>query len=334
MSPWRIILAATAFETSTGAAVLALLALCGAWSPWLDALTHFAPMILMLGLLAVGLGLIALRGRSRRVVLGLAALGVAVPTALMAPDLAARTWQGLHPAPAGKAPLKVLTFNTWTENFAPEQTLDVILKSGADVVALQEDEALILQNDRINAVYPYRAECDPPWACGSVILSKRPITAKGHVQRSELLRRHDFEAVWATTPAPDGQPVTVMTTHFAWPIPPEAQAGQRRGLIEHTRALADPNLIVTGDLNSTPWSFAMRGVDAGMAPLTRRTRALFSWPANVARLNRPFPAPLAPIDHIFAAPIWRTVSIGRLERAGSDHYGVLAVFSRAPVSRP
>lgn len=329
MSPWRIILAATAFEASAVAALLGLLLLGGAWSPWLDALTHFSPLILFLGLIALALAYLALKGRSRRVTIGLAAFGVAVPAALMAPDLSARVWQGLHPAPAGQAPLKVLTFNTWTENFAAARTVDVILQSGADVIALQENEALFPQNDRLSAAYPYRAECDPPWACGSAILSKRPFTAKGHIQRNKLWNRHDFEAIWATTTAPDGKPVTVMTTHFAWPIPPEGQMGQRQGLIDQTRALAGLQPIVTGDLNSTPWSFAMRRVDANMKPLTRRTRALFSWPANIARVNRPFPAPLLPIDQIFAPPNWRTVSIKRLERAGSDHYGVLAVFARA-----
>ena len=330
MSPWRIILAATAFEASAAAAVLALLALGGAWNPWLDALTHFAPLILFLGLLSVVLTLVALKGRSRRVTLGLAALGVAVPAALMAPDLSARVWESLHPAPAGKAPLKVLTFNTWTENFAPTPTLDLILKSGADVIALQEDQTLVPQNNRINAIYPYRAECDPAWACGSAILSKRPITAKGHTQRTVLWHRYGFEAIWATTTAPDGQPVTLLTTHFAWSLPPEAQMEQRRGLIEHVRALSGANPIVTGDLNSTPWSFALKGLDAGMKPLSRRTHARFSWPANVARVDRPFPLPLVPIDHIYAPPIWRTVSIERLERTGSDHYGLLATFARAP----
>ncbi len=327
MSPWRIILAATAFEASAATAVLALLELGGAWSPWLDGLTHFTPLILLLGLLSATLGLVSLQGRSRRVVLGLAAFGVAVPAALMAPDLFARLTQ--HPSPPGKAPLHVLTFNAWTENFAPTQTLDVILNSGADIIAIQEDPMLVEQNDRINASYPYRAECDPAWACGAVILSKRPITAHGYVQRKPW-HQDSFEGIWATTIAPDGRPVTLLTTHFAWPIPPGVQTGQRQGLIEKTRAIGGADTIVTGDLNSTPWSFAMKRLDAGMRPLSRRTLARFSWPANVARLNRPFPAPLLPIDHIFAAPAWRTVSIKRMARTGSDHYGILAVFARGP----
>ena len=331
MSPWRIILAATAYEASAAAGLLAVLAIGGAWSPWLDALTHLAPIALGFGLLAVVMVMIGLKGASRRIPLVLAAIGVAGQAFLLAPDLAARAWDGLNPAPAGKAPLTLLTFNAWTENFAPSQTVDAILKSGADVVALQEDDKIMeREGERIRAVYPYWAECNPSWACGTAILAKRPIIAKGRIRRRIGSYREDFDAIWAKTTAPDGRTFTLVATHFAWPIPADAQDVQQRGFVAAAHAIAGDDGIIAGDLNTTPWSFAMRRLDADAKPLVRRTHAMSSWPANVARLNRPFPAPFAPIDHIFAAPAWRTVSVERMARSGSDHYGVLTVLTRAP----
>jgi endonuclease/exonuclease/phosphatase (EEP) superfamily protein YafD len=54
--------------------------------------------------------------------------------------------------------------------------------------------------------------------------------------------------------------------------------------------------------------------------VTRRTHALFSWPA---------PFPVLAIDQVYAAPIWQTEQVRRLPRSGSDHYPILARFSRA-----
>jgi endonuclease/exonuclease/phosphatase (EEP) superfamily protein YafD len=87
-------------------------------------------------------------------------------------------------------------------------------------------------------------------------------------------------------------------------------------------------MILSGDFNSTPWSFALRRLDGGLAPLTRRTHAFFSWPANVARMRKAFPLPLMPIDHVYAGPDWRTAGLRRLPRSASDHYAVMATFVR------
>ena len=328
MSLLRSVAAATALEAGLGAALLAALGLGGAWFQWLDAINHFAPFILLLALLGGGLGVAVLRGRARRLVLALAFVGLAVPLGLMAPDLFARARTAMFPAPAGARPLKLLTYNVWTENIDIPKTADLILAADADVVTLQENNALEEVRDRLAARYPYRVSCEPNWRCGLSILSKRPLTNGAFQARPTPEDEYAFQGVWATTTAPDGSPITFVTTHFAWSVPPGAQARQRAGLAMRVKALAADHPFVTGDLNLTPWSFALRGVDGELAPATRRTRALFSWPAITARLNRPFPAPFAPIDHIYAPATWRTVKVERLARGGSDHYGVLATFTR------
>jgi len=74
--------------------------------------------------------------------------------------------------------------------------------------------------------------------------------------------------------------------------------------ISTTASLERPEIIVRPDLERA----AERGVSAAAIGQVVRIATSGAFDANVARLNRPFPAPLAPIDHIYAAPAWRTRS--------------------------
>ena len=64
-----------------------------------------------------------------------------------------------------------------------------------------------------------------------------------------------------------------------------------------------------------------------MFGLERRTKALFSWPAY---LGAKVPFPFLPIDHVYAGKAWRTVSVKRGPRLGSDHYPVFVTLARVP----
>jgi endonuclease/exonuclease/phosphatase (EEP) superfamily protein YafD len=325
----RILAAATGAELSVLAGLAGLSGLFGAWSGRLDVINHAAPLVLVLGLLGGLLAWLALpKDASRRVVLALAVIGVLAPAAQMAPDFA-RALPGLIPPKPKGAPFTVLHFNVWNENFDPERTVDQIIASGADVVMMQEGSGPVsTQFKRLRAVYPYMSSCRPLWLCGQAVFSKRPITMEGSLRPRPPLQQDSLAVVWVRTTAPDGKPVTVATTHFSWPILVREQASQRDKLVRYVATLPKEGLILSGDLNSAPWSFGLRGLDARLRPLTRRTLALFSWPAVAARVRQPIPAPFMPIDHVYAAPEWRTLKLRRLPRSGSDHYAVLAVFSR------
>jgi endonuclease/exonuclease/phosphatase (EEP) superfamily protein YafD len=221
--------------------------------------------------------------------------------------------------------LKVLTFNSWSNNIDPRGSVDGVLRANADVVALQETEGLSASAwRRLLAVYPFYASCKSE--CDLFLLSKTPWSAEGSEQHP--VRGGYFTLVWASTAAPDGRPLTLATTHYAWPLPPTQQASQRAALAQAVRGLDASDLILAGDFNLTPWSAAMRGQDAALAPLQRRTLAMFTWPANIAIVKWPAPFPLLPIDHVYAGPAWRTVAVQRLPRLGSDHYPVLVTLSR------
>ncbi|MGH6970402.1 MAG: endonuclease/exonuclease/phosphatase family protein, partial [Caulobacteraceae bacterium] len=264
-------------------------------------------------------------GPQRRLVVGAALVGVVAGAVLMAPEF-------LRPIPTATAapsaahpPLKLLTFNVWDDNPFRDKTIAAIVGSGADVVTMQELENFnAAQRARLTSVYPYWAHC--PAGCDLAMLSKRPWTA---TRWSSSPEAPAFGALWGSTTAPDGRPVALMTTHYAWPFPIHLQASQRAALAHLMRQTDKSNLILAGDFNLAPWTAALKRQDAAFAPLVRRTRALFSWPATIARLDKPAPFPILPIDQVYASPDWLTVRTTRLPWAGSDHYGVLATLERA-----
>ena len=86
--------------------------------------------------------------------------------------------------------------------------------------------------------------------------------------------------------------VTFPTTQR--PYPAARQAAQRTELLEVLAAGAPGDTILAGDLNSTPWSFALRTFDAASG-LTRYDRAMPTWPAtNWTRLRLPAPEAFDP----------------------------------------
>src|SRR3546814_2882605 len=90
-------------------------------------------------------------------------------------------------------------------------------------------------------------------------------------------------------------------------------------------------MIVTGDFNSAPFSFAMRRGERAIG-LTRRDRALASFPTEKKAIG-PLrsPVPVVAIDHVYAGPGWATAKVERGPGGlGSDHYPVIVTL--APVT--
>lgn len=313
---------ATVAELCLGGALLGLAGLGGWLSGWLDVVAAFAPVWLAISVLGGALAWPTLGREMRRPALAAAAIGILANGLLMAPEFL-RPTPVTPPAGLGP-PLTVLTFNVWDENRQADATVDAIVGSNADIVTLQEFFGLSLDaQQRLFEAYPYRAGC--PAGCDLVMLSKRPWLVGGPTSASH--DPHDI-AIWGETTAPDGRPVDVLTLHYMWPLPPASQAWQRSVVADVVERLPKANLIVAGDTNLAPWTAALKRQDAAFAPMTRRDKALFTWPALVARLGRPSPIAILPIDHLYAGAAWKTLAVTRLPRAGSDHYGVLVTLAR------
>jgi len=293
-----------------GAAIAAWLAILGAWLPSLDVLASFLPFFAV----ALAIGLLIARRRVRWT-LPLAAIGI-VPMAMAATPEIVRT---IPAAPAGARELRVLTHNVWVDNANPAATGAAIAGTNADIVLLQEvsraREPLVAATSRR---FPYRTAC-PGGGCGLAILSRWPIRASGYFLKNARGQKFGPPLLWAEIAVPGGAPVTVATLHYPRPFPGGRQVAAGAALAAALARVDRGGLVIGGDMNLTPWSAGMRAQDAALAPLTRMTRATWSWPRTL---------PFLPIDQLYAGPAWGLVRVDRLAATGSDHLPILVTLGR------
>jgi endonuclease/exonuclease/phosphatase (EEP) superfamily protein YafD len=332
MRLWIIIAIATVAECAVGAALATVAGLLVGVSDWFDLLNHLAPVWFALAIVSAPIAALLMpSGRARQAVVAMALTAAVISGAEILPEaFASLPDVGRH---AAGPPLRVLTFNTWSDNTDPGAVVQRVRDAHPDAAALIEMGWPMIHwgTKALAADLPYRTPGRRVCPSDMILMSRRPFTAYGCQVTYAPSRPDITEAiVWGRTTAPDGRPFTLATTHYAWPFPHGGQAMQRRVLARFVREHPDADMILTGDFNLTPWSFALRGQDRDLLPLTRRTHGVPTWPATIARLNKPTPFAILPIDQIYAGAAWRTQEVRRLRRAGSDHLGLVAEFSRAP----
>jgi endonuclease/exonuclease/phosphatase (EEP) superfamily protein YafD len=283
-----------------------------------DVLTHFMP-IWGLGALACGLlALLLLRGITRWLVLGASLAGVIFSAILIAPEYDRDT--GPHAAAGSPGALKVIQFNVWSHNPEPERTIDWIAAQKPDIAILEETTPSFRR--LIEARTGWYSPCRD---CEVMIYSRLPPAPQARLNFGHPpgpLSRASFQD--------DHGGFTVIGVHNAWPTDGNDQQRQEARLAAVIAASSRQRLIVTGDFNSTPWSFSRRNWDKAFG-IPRRDVALFSWPTDIVRRKKIRAlAPFLPIDHVYAGPGWATVSVTRGPSLGSDHYPVVAIL--APVA--
>jgi endonuclease/exonuclease/phosphatase (EEP) superfamily protein YafD len=303
-----------------GAAVLSVAAHGGRFSERLDVLTHFAPVYAALAAAGLILGLMQ-AGAIRWVAVGAGLVGLAASLWLMAPE-ALRTDVGPQADAGAPGAIKVVQFNAWGGNARASEAAEWLLAQDADVIFLQEGGRL---RDALVKRGGYRPTCGH---CASLILTR------GEPDEVYAPSRFERERVFvaaATLKDANGR-YTVVGAHRHWPVR-FAQAGRQTVQLAALLGNYDRDrLILAGDFNSTPWSFARRREDVSLG-LIRRTRFLPTWPAERVSHNRlPAPFPYLPIDHVYAGPGWATVSVTRGPRLGSDHYPVVVTLAPAPAT--
>ncbi len=311
----------TALMLGLAGTVLALASLGGAFSDQLDALTHFAPFWLSMGLAAMVLGAVFARGDERRAMMGLGLIAVVACLVLMGPDLLASARAKRLTARADD--LKIIQFNVWHENNTPDKTARWLLAQDADVVILHEggDKATRVVK-AMKAYYPFFVTCDGKRKCSSIIFSKKRMIARAGF----FPEGRELPGAWATLADPKG-PFTVAGVHYVWPVPAGPQQQQSQRMTDAIARFDKSTTIVTGDFNSTPWSFTMKRQDKAFG-LERRTHAMASWPSGKFSRIGNSPAPFLPIDQVYAGRSWKTVSIERGPALGSDHRPIIVRLRR------
>jgi endonuclease/exonuclease/phosphatase (EEP) superfamily protein YafD len=297
-------------------ALVAVAALGGARNPRLDVLSHFSVLYLASALAAVLL-IAPLRNWARPTVFALSAVAIVASGTLVAPEFT----RSRGPLAAAEAPnqLKIIQYNALRYNADVDREVDWLIAQRPDFVTIQE-----ARHD-LRDVLVKRTGWQVAGAAGTLmIFSREPRIT---MNRPTLGPRERLHFVNATYPSASG-PFELVTVHLHWPTSP-IHATEQAQLPALTALLPRERMILTGDFNSAPWSAALKRTDRTIG-LTRRDRALASFPADLRGWR--WPMPVLPIDHVYAGPGWATVSVTRGPRLGSDHYPVVLVL--APVRRP
>ncbi len=304
----------------------AVLALGGFAVPELDLLNHLQ-MLLILGTLVAAGAAIVLRMRRRWTVLAL--IGLVASGWTFGPEFVS----SLAPRPAapGAATLKVMTHNLFGLNDDMARVDAAIRAEDPDIIALQEYFPEQAALDRLlRGRYPYAVRCQGGKRANLGLYSKLPfereMDANACPERAFGAQRTAH--IIAGFRLADGAAFSLITTHMDWPFPIERQREQFAATAEAARALEGP-LLVVGDFNSTPWSYALRGFEAE-AGLTRQTRSLITYPllfTTPRGLVRT--VPFLPLDQVFS----RGLTVTELRtgaETGSDHLPVVFSFAVSP----
>ena len=219
-------------------------------------------------------------------------------------------------------PLKIVSLNTWHKNKTPSQITDLLLHEDPDVAVLVEfgpDKADVLR--QLAARYPYQLNCSGEWSCSIALLSRFPI-----VHFTEGWRRIDHGSPRISADIDiGGRIVTVIAAHPLNPTDGAWQAmTEMEGLARLAReAAAKHPVIIAGDFNATPWSYAFRAFSRESG-LTHMGPFIPSFPAG------PKGMPQLAIDHMFGSReiVFRSVRLG--PDTGSDHRPLIAEVTVTP----
>ncbi len=246
----------------------------------------------------------------------------------------------------GRPVYKLLTHNLFGRNREAATLWDSIRAEDPDILTFQE--YFPEQRNGLHALmedtYPYHSICRGGKRANVAIYAKIPFEAEtegacatgGTDRISRIVARFAGE---------DAQPFTVVTTHFDWPgqisqldkgdnIPEgidlafARQRGQFADLGAALQKLPGP-LVLSGDFNSTSWSYAVRGF-ATRAGLERQDHSLMTYPTRFYVAGWRETWPFLPIDHVMTRGGVNVHELYAGDPAGSDHKPIITRFSVNP----
>jgi len=220
--------------------------------------------------------------------------------------------------------LRVMTYNLLAEHRSDyQQHVNVMLNSGADIIAIQEinDAAEFYIDTQLAEIYPYRV-LNPGGIAGTGIISKYPIESHEFFQLAgNVLTSHSMAVIDI-----GGVTITVFSAHPPPPISPGLRSLRRTGIrvLSQKSSTVGPVLLL-GDFNITDQSSDYRILTrAGLHDAYREKGWGFgsTWPARLPKIGRFLP--LARIDYIWHTEEFEVISVWNGPRTPSDHLAVIA----------
>jgi endonuclease/exonuclease/phosphatase (EEP) superfamily protein YafD len=247
-----------------------------------------------------------------------AALTASLVGVLAQIGLALPSYAGSHAS--GPSDLTVMTSNLHLGQADPAAVAAIAAHEAADVVVLEEVTPQEMQAlTGLRASYPYVAGGAAPWAYGTVVLSRFPL--------SEVLQLHVSKGAWLMRVAAQ-RPFWLIAVHTAQPLTAYPDwAPDHDALLAAVRRLDGP-LVLAGDFNATLDHRPMRQLlAAGLSDAARQSNAGWqaTWPAD-ERSGRlvPFGLGLMTLDHVLFSADFSAVSTSTHEVPRSDHRALVA----------
>ncbi len=230
-------------------------------------------------------------------------------------------WGSTAVAASQPADLRLMMYNIYYQNNDLDAVVAEVAAHEPDVVFLMEYSfAIQAQIEAEFADYPYRLIEPSRMTSGVALFSRVPLTAS-RVYRFDGTRIPIIEVTFDVV----GQAVTLVGGH---PWPPIDRWANLHALqvadVQRVAELVDGPLIVAGDFNAAPWSFALRQLQAaaGVQDTRRGLGGLTTWAG-------PPPVRLS-LDHVFASDELVVQSYAYGQSGGSDHRPIIVDFSVVP----
>lgn len=315
------------FGVAFGALVFAFTATAayfGSLLPALDLFNHFQPLLFAGTLVgSVAITVLFPPGRPRAVLMGLTIFGFAASAATFVPEVLSG-FQGRPALPGdGRPVVRIMTHNVFGLNEDMQRVSDVVAAEDPDIVAFQEffpgqSAGLV---PLLKPRYPYYVRCKGGKRANIALFSRLEFTQiDPEACPSNAYGRQRTAHIVAAFTLENGQQFSVLTTHLDWPAPMERQIAEFAELIKTVQSVKGP-LVVVGDFNSTPWSYALRSF-VKEAGLERQTRNVWTYPMRFSIKGWRDTWPFLPLDHVMT----RGMAVHELHTApatGSDHLPVV-----------
>ena len=216
--------------------------------------------------------------------------------------------------------LTVLQTNVHTANREYGKIIQYISEIKPDIIAIEEvNDQWVSELKRLDKDYPFHKVYPRNDNFGIGLYSRIPV-------KSIRIRSFGVEGLPSIVAKIDigGQPLTVLVTH---PLPPIDKnyffsRNNQIAAIASAKKDFDPNLIILGDLNTTPWSYYFKHFVSKMN--LRDARRGFgvktSWPVQKPLLR-------IPIDYCLTSKNIITRNMGIGPDIGSDHFPLYAELS-------